>query len=84
MKNRIFGIVLVLAALTGGAILYQRSLSPVFSSPATVLSTPAQTDPVQATPAPTGPTSSDPAQATATPTDPTPVNPTVYVASVIE
>jgi serine protease Do len=72
MKNRIFGIVLVLAALTGGAILYQRSISPVFSSPATSLSTPAQTDPVQATPAPTP---SDPVQATPTPTDPAPTNP---------
>jgi serine protease Do len=75
MKNRIFGIVLVLAALTGGAILYQRSISPVFSSPATILSTPAPTDPAQATPAPSDPAPSDPAptdpaQVTPTPTDP--------------
>ena len=79
MKNRIFAIVLVLAALTGGAILYQRSISPVFSSPATGLTAPAQTDPVptpaQVTPAPTDPAPSDPAQATPAPVNPAPVNP---------
>ena len=76
MKNRIFAIVLVLAALTGGAVLYQRSISPVFSSPATGLSAPAQTDPVptpaQVTPAPTDPAPSDPAQATPAPVNPAP------------
>jgi serine protease Do len=78
MKNRIFGIVLVLAALTGGAILYQRSLSPVFSSPAMVSSVPTQTDPAQVTPAQVTPaqvTPTDPAQVTPMPSDPAQTNP---------
>jgi serine protease Do len=84
MKNRIFGIVLVLAALTGGAILYQRSMSPVFSSSATILSTPAPsdpsvTDPAQVTPTPSDPAPSDPA--TPTPVTPTPTDPAPATAS---
>ena len=78
MKNRIFGIVLVLAALTGGAILYQRSLLPVFSSPATTLS-PVQPDPNQATPV-TPVTPADPAQATPAPTTLAPTMPATQTA----
>ena len=82
MKNRIFGIVLVLAALTGGAILYQRSISPVFSSPATGLSTSAQTGPAQTGPAQTGPAQTDPTPVdpVPTPTDPATASPSTQTA----
>jgi serine protease Do len=76
MKNRIFGIVLVLAALTGGAILYQRQM-PIFATTPRILST----DPNQAIPTPSDPAQttsvapSDPVQATPTPTDPAQTNP---------
>ena len=74
MKNRIFGIVLVLAALTGGAIVYQRSISLVFSSTARVLSS-VEPDSNQAT-AVTPVAPADQVPAPAAPTQATPATPT--------
>jgi serine protease Do len=72
MKNRIFGIVLVLAALTGGAILYQRLEPPIAVSQGV---TSAQTEPApQTNPNPTDPNATSPTNPSS-PTDPGTTNP---------